>query len=171
MITRNLILIGMICLACEVFSGEPNFFSDSPVATATKNPELVFFSDSPVATVTKTIPKLNNSLTPTITITDTFELIEPKVGATLVIGKGTPNVPIRIYEVAKTADLLGELIIPATGNFVVKFPNRPLQENERVGIVLGDLSDTVFEYGDFKSVAIREVPVYGYILDDVKVIE
>jgi hypothetical protein len=79
-------------------------------------------------------------------------------------------VPILIYEVANTADLLGQLTVPEDGKFSIEF-ERPLQPSERVGVVLDleNLAKTDFEYEDFRQVAELEVPVYGLVLADVEV--
>ena len=100
---------------------------------------------------------------------DPVILDEPiKVGDTSISGTGPANVPIEIYEVANTADLLGETTIGDDGAFSISF-DRPLRETERIGVTLGDLTGTPFEYIEFKQIAIRDVPTYGYILADVSV--
>lgn len=110
-------------------------------------------------------------MTPRPAVTESFTLNQPiKVGDTAVSGTGPANVPIMIYEVANTADLLGRVTIPENGEFLITF-ERPLQTSERVGVVLDKeaLANSPFEYEDFREIAELEVPVYGLILADVEV--
>jgi hypothetical protein len=145
--------------------------------TPTPQVDEVVVSSSPVATVVATVNSpVSPPPPPTATpepgpVLERFILDEPvKVGDTAVSGVGTPNVPIKIYEVAKTADFLGEVVVAEDGTFSITF-DRPLRPTERVGVTVGDLTGTPFNYQDFKAIAIRDVPTYGYILADVHVQE
>ena len=152
-------VIGLAIIGCntsEVIENEtPDSIAESPVSQSIK-------VSSPIPTPTTT---------PRPGVSQPFSLDKPiKIGATSVSGTGPAGVPILIYEVANTADLLGHLTIPEDGKFLIEF-ERPLQPSERVGVVLDleNLAKTDYEYEDFRQVAEVEVPVYGLVLADVEV--
>jgi hypothetical protein len=161
LLTRLLIFIaiGLFIIGCNsndaIENGTPDSIVESPLSQSGD-------VSSPVPTPTAA---------PRLAVSQSFSLDKPiKIGDTSVSGTGPVGVPILIYEVANTADLLGQLTVPEDGKFSIEF-ERPLQPSERVGVVLDleNLAKTDFEYEDFRQVAELEVPVYGLVLADVEV--
>jgi hypothetical protein len=161
LLTRLLIFIaiGLFIIGCNSNDAIENGIPDSIVESPLSQSGDV---SSPVPTPTAA---------PRLAVSQSFSLDKPiKIGDTSVSGTGPVGVPILIYEVANTADLLGQLTVPEDGKFSIEF-ERPLQPSERVGVVLDleNLAKTDFEYEDFRQVAELEVPVYGLVLADVEV--
>lgn len=158
-------LIILLISACDLTTEVDTVIeTSSPIVTPVE--AVVSPLSSPIATPEPKATPTQISLQVRIPVV----LDEPiKIGATTVSGTGPPNVPIKIFEVANTANLLGELTIPEDGKFSITFEDRPLQATERVGVTLGDLSNTPLEEQFFKDISIRDVPTYGYILAEVAV--
>lgn len=158
------------CLIVGLFLTNCNAGNEAIVNGTSEIPDTVL--ESPISqTAASESPLPTPTMTPRSAVTESFTLNQPiKVGDTAVSGTGPANVPIMIYEVANTADLLGRVTIPENGEFLITF-ERPLQTSERVGVVLDKeaLANSPFEYEDFREIAELEVPVYGLILADVEV--
>ena len=97
------------------------------------------------------------------------KLDRPRLGATTISGHGPVGLPIKIYEVAKTADLLCITTIDQNGQFICEDIPRPLRRNERVAVTAPDLSNTPYTRQDLRKIRQIDIPTYGYILDERKV--
>ncbi len=69
-------------------------------------------------------------------------------GATKVSGTGPAHVPIRLVDVTEVGRELATTVIGADGRFTFKLSEQ-LQAGHSVGLQIGDLSSTSFQYEDF----------------------
>lgn len=95
-----------------------------------------------------------------------FRLAQPIYeGATEVHGTGPAGVPIKLVDVTEMGKVLGETTISDDGNFEFHLPE-PLQAGHSVGLKVGDLSGTPFDYDDFqRGSTYYDRPLVGILLD------
>jgi len=67
---------------------------------------------------------------------------------TVVRGTGGPGVPLRVVNLTQMATELGQGTVGPDGKFEIKIP-QGLPKDERIGLMLGDLSGTRFQATDF----------------------
>jgi len=97
------------------------------------------------------------------------KLDRPRLGETTISGHGPVGLPIKIYEVANTADLLCQTTIDQNGQFICEYISRPLRRTERVAVTAPDLTNTPYTRQDLRKIRQIDIPTYGYILDEKKV--
>jgi hypothetical protein len=108
--------------------------SPYPVSKATKPSAQAYPSNSPTH---------DPSIIP-------FSINKPlQEGATQVTGTGPAGVPIRLQDITFMGDLVAETVIGDDGTFT--FTVAPLEQKHRLGIALGDLTNTRWQPEDFYS--------------------
>jgi hypothetical protein len=114
-------------------------------------------------------PASDSPLSPVSTPLPDFGVGEPVVsGDEVVVGFGPPGLPIRLYDIGETGDLLGSGVLDRDGRFAVEVSG-PLRVGQRVGLALGDLKGTDFSIEALRAQAIIELPVIGPLFADVPV--
>jgi hypothetical protein len=101
-----------------------------------------------------------------------FEIFEPVIGGSIEVkGKGPANVPIILIDVTEMGIELGKTTIDKNGNFLFNL-EKPLIENNSIGLKVGDLSGTEYNYDDFLfNDNYFDRPFIGLVLDIVPVIQ
>ena len=80
-----------------------------------------------------------------------FTLDEPvKVSDVQVTGKGPADVPIKLIDMTRSSELLGEATIGSDGVFTIKVSSK-LVAGDRIALMLGNTAGTKFNPGDFIS--------------------
>jgi hypothetical protein len=72
------------------------------------------------------------------------EFIDPNV----ITGTGPSGVPIKLVDVTMMGEVLALTTIDETGNFVFHV-DKPLKSGHAIGLMIGDLSKTEFNYDEF----------------------
>jgi len=93
------------------------------------------------------------------------KLDRPRLGSTTISGRGPVGLPIKIYEVANTADLLCTTTINRSGQFTCT-TTRPLRRTERVAVTAPNAPYTRHQ---MRQIRLVDIPTYGYILAERKV--
>jgi len=116
----------------------------------------------PIITPTKD-PKMNGPK---------FEINKPVIeGSNEISGSGPANVPIILIDITEMGEVLGQTTIESNGNFLFKL-EKPLIENNSVGLQIGDLSGTDFNYVDFMySEDYIDRPLIGIVFDIATIIK
>jgi len=101
-----------------------------------------------------------------------FNISEPVLeGSTQVSGTGPANVPIILIDVTEMGDIIAETTIQSNGEFAFDF-STPLRKGHAVGLQIGDLSRTNFNYDDFTyGENYIDKPLIGILLDMASVVE
>jgi len=135
-----------------------NDYEEGYPAFPTFAPEVAY----PIITPTKD-PKMNGPK---------FEINKPViVGSIEVSGTGPANVPIILIDVTEMCEVIGETTIDKNGKFLFTL-DEPLQENNSIGIQIGDLSGTKFSYADFMySEDYIDRPLIGIVFDIASIIK
>jgi len=94
-----------------------------------------------------------------------FNIDQPVVGGdTVVTGDGPAGVPLRLINVSKVGELLGETVIESDGSFTIDLAV-PLESNHTIGLQVGDLEGTAFSEEDFLySPTYYERPLVGILV-------
>ncbi len=80
---------------------------------------------------------------------------------TQVTGTGPAGVPIRLIDIARSAQVLGETVINADGTFSIDVGNELIAGN-RIALVLGDTSGTNVNPADFvRGENYEDIPLIG----------
>lgn len=101
-----------------------------------------------------------------------FSIIEPvKEGDLVVRGSGPKGVPITLIDISDMGKILSETVIDETGNYQFKL-HEPLIFGHSIGLKIGDLTNTNFNYEDFVySDTYTDIPLIGIILAKTIVIK
>ena len=91
-----------------------------------------------------------------------FTLNTPvRVSDAQVTGKGPAGVPIKLVNVARSAELIGETTIGTDGVFTVKVPAK-LIAGDRLALMLGNTAGTKFDPNDFlRGPGYQDYPLVG----------
>ncbi|MBA3469593.1 MAG: hypothetical protein H0T53_08110 [Herpetosiphonaceae bacterium] len=94
----------------------------------------------------------------------TFTLQTPiTASSTEVCGTGGPDVPIKLVNISRNADLLGQTVVDSQGSFCIPV-QQPLPAGDSVGIMLGDITGTSFTAEQFlRSSTYIDMPQIGTI--------
>jgi hypothetical protein len=105
-----------------------------------------------------------------------FHLDKPiNTSNTQVSGTGPANIPIIIADITFNGEILGNGTIGQDGKFIIQLV-MPVEANHRIGIALGDLTNTDWDSSDFLDKAFfgdefRQVPTIGFFYDTYLVTE
>jgi hypothetical protein len=155
-----LLLFGLLLAACDQASTPPK-----PVATqsaqggATQQP-------ASNATATGAYPAPDNSAYPAPTVVQSVDGYPPpsplKQGPQFtlntpvsasdaqVTGKGPVGVPVKLVNIARSAEVIGETTIGNDGAFSINIPSK-LIAGDRIALMLGNTAGTKFNPNDFIS--------------------
>ena len=92
------------------------------------------------------------------------------VASTEVCGTGGANVPIKLVNVSRNADVLGQTVVDSQGSFCIPV-QQPLPSAETIGIVLGNIAGTAFKQEQFlRSSTYTDIPQIGtiFVMTEVK---
>jgi hypothetical protein len=80
-----------------------------------------------------------------------------------VTGKGPAGVPVKLINVARSSEVIGETTIGSDGVFTVKVPTK-LIAGDRIGLMLGNTAGTKFDQKDFLSgPGYQDYPLVGIL--------
>lgn len=101
-----------------------------------------------------------------------FEIDEPVLAGDMqVTGTGPVGVPINLVDVSEMGLFLAETTIDSQGEFTFVL-QVPLVQSHSVGLQIGDLSNTSFNYDEFMiGETYIDRPLIGILLDMVSVVE
>ena len=101
-----------------------------------------------------------------------FEILKPVLnGSTIVSGNGPANVPIILIDVTEMGLLIDKTTIDQNGNFQFSL-DEPLMSGHSIGLQIGDLANTDFNYNDFVfSSEYIDRPMIGIILAIAPVVD
>ena len=167
-----LVLLGMLLGACDQTStSRPTAAGQVPAgATATG-------ATATGATATGAYPAPENAYpappaavdsngypAPTLPQGPEFTFILPvKATDTEVTGKGPAGVPIKLVNVARSAETIGETTIDANGAFKISTPAK-LIAGDRIALMLGNTAGTKFNPNDFVSgPGYQDYPLVGIL--------
>jgi hypothetical protein len=93
-------------------------------------------------------------------------------GTTEITGKGTPGVPVIIFDVTYMGEVLGQGTIQPDGTFKILVPT--LEKGHRIGLGVADLTGTKWKVEDFQNPAFNGdeaqlVPMVGFFFDTAMV--
>jgi hypothetical protein len=117
-----------------------------PVPVETQNvsypaPEGSTDSSYPAPPVIQTQAPFDGEIVP-------FKIDQPvKAGMTKVTGTGPKGIPIILLDVTMSSEYIAATVIQENGSFVFEVP--PLAAGHRIGITLGDLTNTKWNDTDF----------------------
>ena len=122
---------------------------------------------SPAPTASPLLSRVAESPVPTFVLPEgpAFAFTLPlKAGDTAVSGiTGRAGVPVRVVSVTDMAALLGQGVIGPDGTLEVLL-NRPLNEGERVGLMIGDLTGTSYAAEEFlRGPGYQDTPFIGIV--------
>ena len=155
-----LVLFGLLLAACDQASTPPK-----PVATQSAQGSA---TQQPVSSATApgAYPAPDTSAYPAPSVVQTVDGYPPpsplKQGPpftlntpvhttdTQVTGKGPAGVPVKLVNVARSAEVIGETTIGNDGVFSVNIPSK-LIAGDRIALMLGNTAGTKFNPNDFIS--------------------
>jgi len=80
-----------------------------------------------------------------------------------VTGKGPAGVPVKLINVARSSEVIGETTIGSDGVFTIKVPAK-LIAGDRIALVLGNTAGTKFNQNDFLSgPGYQDYPLVGIL--------
>ena len=167
-----LILLGLLLVACDqtptsrpTATGQPQAGATATGATATgatatgayPSPESGY--PAPAAVDSNGYPAPSLPQGPEFTFT-----LPVKATDTEVAGKGPAGVPIKLVNVARSAETIGETTIDANGAFKISVPAK-LIAGDRIALMLGNIAGTKFNPDDFLSgPGYQDYPLVGILL-------
>jgi len=159
---RRFLFVSVFILLALSLVGCTESMTVSPTESRLPQPILSVLPTSvpsPLATVTP----------PVSVVLVAPQLDEPiYAGDTQITGQGPFGLPIRLYDVGLTGNELGGSVVDEEGTFVVIL-QQPLVVGQRVGLALGDLSETAYTSEQLQDYAVIDLPVIGLLFADVKV--
>jgi hypothetical protein len=101
---------------------------------------------------------------PTLPQGPAFTLTLPvRASDTEVTGKGPAGVPVKLVNVARSAEMIGETTIDANGAFKISLPSK-LIAGDRIALMLGNTAGTKFNANDFVSgPGYQDYPLVGIL--------
>ena len=101
-----------------------------------------------------------------------FEILKPVLnGSTIVSGTGPANVPRTLIDVTEMGVIISKTTIDRNGDFQFSL-DEPLKSGHSIGLQIGDLADTDFNYDDFVfSSEYIDRPMIGIILAIAPVVD
>jgi hypothetical protein len=136
----------------------------SVISTPTLVPQTTTYPSPIQITPVNTIPE--NTIP--------FNIDKPVLeGATEITGKGTPGVPVIIYDVTFMGEVLGQGTIQSDGTFKILVPT--LEKGHRIGLGIADLAGTKWKAEDFQNPGYngdeaRLIPMVGFFFDTAMVL-
>lgn len=91
-------------------------------------------------------------------------------GVSIVTGTGPAGIPLRLINLTKIDQILGETIIDENGNFSFEL-DESLESGQTIGIKLGDISNTTLSEQDFLYNEYYYERPYVGILFDLTIVE
>ena len=155
-----LVLFGLLLAACDQASTPPR-----PIPTQSAQGGA---TQQPVgsATATGAYPAPDTSAYPAPTVVQSVDGYPPpspltqgpqftlntpvRTSDAQVTGKGPAGVPVKLVNIARSAEVIGETTIGNDGVFSVKVPSQ-LIAGDRIALMLGNTSGTKFNPNDFIS--------------------
>lgn len=159
-----LMLLGLLLVACDQTSTPKPVGTGQPQAGATATGTTASSATATGATAGSTYPApasgypappvaLDNNGYPAPTLPQgpEFTLTLPvRASDTEVTGKGPAGVPIKLVNVARSAEMIGETTIDANGAFKISVSSK-LIAGDRIALMLGNTAGTKFSQNDFLS--------------------
>jgi Bacterial Ig domain len=153
-----LVLVGILLVACDQASTPKPIATQAAQSGATQQPQSV-------ATATDAYPAPDNAYPapsasasadgypPPSPLTQgpKFTLNTPvRASDAKVTGKGPAGVPVKLVNVARSGEVIGETTIGSDGTFTVEAPAK-LIAGDRIALMLGNTAGTKFNPDDFIS--------------------
>jgi hypothetical protein len=86
-----------------------------------------------------------------------------------VTGKGPAGVPIKLVNVARSGELIGETTIGSDGTFTISVPSK-LTVGDRIALMLGNTAGTNVDPNDFlRGPGYQDYPLIGILLTNTAV--
>jgi len=164
-----LVLLGILLVACDQAAAPKPVATQAAQGGTTQQPVSV-------ATVTGAYPAPGSAY-PAPTVVQgldgypspspqgpQFTLNTPvRVSDAQVTGKGPAGVPIKLVNVARSGELIGETTIGNDGVFTVKVPAK-LIAGDRLALMLGNTAGTKFDPNDFlRGPGYQDYPLVGIL--------
>jgi hypothetical protein len=168
-----LVLLGLLLVACDQTSPSRPTATGQPQAgtTATGAPATGATATGAYPSPQSGYPSpptavdSNGYPAPTLPQGPEFTFTLPvKATDTEVTGKGPAGVPIKLVNVARSAETIGETTIDANGAFKISVPAK-LIAGDRIALMLGNTAGTKFNSNDFLSgPGYQDYPLVGILL-------
>lgn len=139
------------------------------------NTSVMTPTNKPLITASYPPPIQNKLVNPIPKDTAPFGIDKPIFeGTTEITGKGTPGVPVILYDVTFMGAVLGQGTIQSDGTFKILVP--ALEKGHRIGLGIADLTGTKWKVEDFQNPGYNGneaelVPMVGFFFDTTMVQE
>lgn len=167
-----LVLLGLLLVACDQTSTSRPTATGQPQAGATVTGATVTGATATGAypapesgyPAPPAVVDSNGYPAPTLPQGPAFTFTLPiKASDTEVTGKGPAGVPIKLVNVARSAEMIGETTIDASGAFKISVPAK-LIAGDRIALMLGNTAGTKFNANDFLSgPGYQDYPLVGIL--------